>query len=252
MAAAEIPRRQDVRVAFSLSPEPREIAFAVRRENEQLKGFLDQFASELVGSLELNDARARYFFPSLGPVPVPERPSRGGRLTPYDEILQKHSKHYGLDWRLMAAQAYQESRLDPRARSWAGATGLFQILPSTALELGFEDVGSPEAGIEAGTKLMHLLLERLDPRIELKHRIRFALAAYNAGWGHLSDARRLAAEQGLDPDRWFGQTEKAMLLLSQPRYYQRARHGYVRGGETVQYVSQIQNRYDHYVALVPF
>jgi membrane-bound lytic murein transglycosylase F len=253
LAAAEIRRRQDVRVAFSLSSKPREVAFAVRRENQRLKEFLDEFASQLVGSLDLNDARARYFFPSLGLVAARERTTGGrGRLTPYDEIFQKYSRQYGLDWRLLAAQAYQESRFDPTSRSWAGATGLFQILPSTAVELGFENVENPEAGIQAGTKLMHLLLERLDPRLELKHRLRFALAAYNAGWGHLQDARRLAAEQGLDPDRWFGQTEKAMLLLSQPRYHQRARHGYVRGGETVAYVSQIQNRYDHYVALVPF
>jgi membrane-bound lytic murein transglycosylase F len=99
---------------------------------------------------------------------------------------------------------------------------------------------------------MHQILDRLEARIPLKHRLRLALAAYNAGFGHLQDARRLAAEEGLDPDKWFGHTEKAMLLLSQPRYYQRARHGYVRGSETVRYVSEIQNRYDHYVTLVPF
>jgi len=176
----------------------------------------------------------------------------GGRLSPYDEILKKHSKRYGLDWRLMAAQAYQESLFDPEAESWAGAKGLFQLLPSTGLELGFEDLGDPEAGIQAGVRYMHQILARLEPRVPLKHRLRFALAAYNAGFGHLQDARRLAAEESLDPDKWFGHTEKAMLLLSQPRYYQRARYGYVRGSETVRYVSEIQNRYDHYVTLVPF
>jgi membrane-bound lytic murein transglycosylase F len=251
---AELPHRNDVEVAFSLSAgRPQPIAFALRPGNPKLQEFLDGFVSEIVGSLELNDARERYFRKSRGLDRAKARSlPGGGRLSPYDEILKKHSKRYGLDWRLMAAQAYQESLFDPEAESWAGAKGLFQLLPSTGLELGFEDLGDPEAGIQAGVRYMHQILERLEPRVPLKHRLRFALAAYNAGFGHLQDARRLAAEQGLDPDKWFGHTEKAMLLLSQPRYYQRARYGYVRGSETVRYVSEIQNRYDHYVTLVPF
>ena len=118
-------------------------------------------------------------------------------------------------------------------------------------ELGFEDLQDPETAIHAGIKYMNLLLERLDPRIPLKHRLRFALAAYNAGWGHLQDARRLAEEKGWDRNKWFGHTERAMLLLRLPEYYRRSRHGYVRGSEPVRYVSEIQNRYDHYVTLVP-
>jgi membrane-bound lytic murein transglycosylase F len=251
---AELPHRDDVEVAFSLSPgRPLPIAFGLRPGNPKLQSFFEGFVSEIVGSLELNDARDRYFRKSRGQVRARAKSSRaGGRLSPYDEIFKKHSERYGLDWRLMAAQAYQESLFDPDAESWAGARGLFQLLPSTGLELGVEDLSDPESGIHAGIRYMHQILDRLEPRVPLKHRLRFALAAYNAGFGHLQDARRLAAEQGLDPDKWFGHTEKAMLLLSQPRYYQRARHGYVRGGETVRYVSEIQNRYDHYVTLVPF
>ena len=251
---AELPHRDDVEVAFSLSPgRPLPIAFALRPGNPKLLAFFEGFVSEIVGSLELNDARDRYFRKSRGLVRASAKASRGGgRLSPYDEIFKKHSQRYGLDWRLMAAQAYQESLFDPDAESWAGARGLFQLLPSTGLELGVEDLSDPESGIHAGIRYMHQILERIEPRVALKHRLRFALAAYNAGFGHLQDARRLAAEQGLDPDKWFGHTEKAMLLLREPRYYQRARNGYVRGSETVRYVSEIQNRYDHYVTLVPF
>ncbi len=251
---AELPHRSDVERAFSLSGgAPQPIAFALRPGNPDLKRFLDRFVAELVGSLELNDARNRYFRQNRGLVRARAKNAPGGgRLSPYDEIFQKHSKRYGLDWRLMAAQAYQESLFDPDAESWAGARGLFQLMPSTGLELGIENLDDPDAGIHAGIRYMHDILERLGPRIPLKHRLRFALAAYNAGFGHLQDARRLAAEEGLDPDKWFGHTEKAMVLLREPRYYQRARHGYARGSETVRYVSEIQNRYDHYVTLVPF
>jgi len=251
---AELPHRDDVAAAFSISAgQPQPIAFALRPGNPRLQEFLDGFVTNLVGSLELNDARDRYFRRSRGLDRAKARNSPGGgRLSPYDEILKAHSKRYGLDWRLMAAQAYQESLFNPDAQSWAGAKGLFQLLPSTGLELGVEDLNDPDAGVHAGILYMHKILEQLERRIPLKHRLRFALAAYNAGLGHLQDARRLAAEEGLDPDKWFGHTEKAMLLLSQPRYYQRARYGYVRGSETVRYVSAIQNRYDHYVTLVPF
>ena len=98
---------------------------------------------------------------------------------------------------------------------------------------------------------LHGLIERIDPSIDFKQRVRFALAAYNAGWGHVIDARRLAAQKGWDPDRWFGNVEKAMLLLAQPRYHKRARYGYCRGQEPVTYVSNIQLYYDNYVALLP-
>jgi peptidoglycan lytic transglycosylase F len=267
--SAELSYRQDVEVAFSLKtglgaggdgapsseapPEQKAVAFAVRPDNPELLAFMDEFVTDVVGTLEFNDVRDRYFTDNRGLLRVKERRAAvSGRLSPYDDLFKKYAKLYGLDWRLMAAQAYKESRFDPHAESWVGARGLFQLLPSTGQELGFEDLTMPDEGIHAGIKYMHLLLVRIEPGIELKHRLRFALAAYNAGWGHLEDARRLAAEQGWDPDKWFGNTEKAMLLLSQPRYFARARHGYVRGRETVSYVSDIQNLYDHYVGLVSF
>jgi membrane-bound lytic murein transglycosylase F len=228
------------------------VAYAVRKENPDLLGFMDDFVLDIRGSLELNDAVNRYFRQNRALPRVKERRAAiTGRLSPYDEIFKTYAKRYGLDWRLMVAQAYQESRFDAAAESWAGAIGIFQLLPSTGHELGFYDLRNPQPGIHAGIKYMHLLVERLSSRVPLKHRLRFALAAYNAGYGHVQDARRLAEELGFDSTKWFGHTERAMLLLREPEYYRRARFGYVRGTETVKYVSEIQNRYDHYVTLVP-
>lgn len=262
---AELPFRDDVKVALSLDDlvpvRPDEqtvrawgkaVAFAMRPENEELAAFMNAFVDDLVGSLELNDARKRYFSDNRRLERVKERRAAvSGRLSPYDELFKLYSRRYGLDWRLMAAQAFQESGFDPKAESWAGARGMFQLLPTTGEELGFDDVTSVETGIHAGIMYMHVLLDRLDHRIPLRHRLRFALAAYNAGWGHLEDARRLAEDEGLDPNKWFGHVEQAMLLLRLPEYYRHARYGYVRGTETVRYVSEINNRYDHYVTLVP-
>ena len=265
MLEAELRFRDDVVALFPLE-DPTEIpadrhtvvarrkavAFALRRNNPELAEFMDGFVSDIVGSLDYNVARRRYFDDNRRLPRVREhRASVSGRLSPYDSIFKRHAKNYGLDWRLMVAMAYQESRFDPDAESWAGAQGLFQLMPTTARELGFDALTDPDTGIHAGVKYVSLLFERVDPAIELKHRVRFAIAAYNAGWGHVEDARRLAAEKGWDPNRWFGETERAMLLLSEPEYYRRARYGYVRGVETVRYVSEIQNLYDHYVSLVP-
>jgi membrane-bound lytic murein transglycosylase F len=98
---------------------------------------------------------------------------------------------------------------------------------------------------------MYQLIERWNPEIPFEERVRLALAAYNAGWGHVQDARRLAEQKGWNPNQWFDHVEKAMLLLEQPSYHSHARYGYVRGSETVAYVSGIQQRYDHYVRLFP-
>ena len=133
-----------------------------------------------------------------------------------------------------------------------GARGLFQVMPRTAAEMGFEsNLEDPEISTHAGVKYLRRLIDRFDAQLPLRQRIRFALASYNAGHGHLSDARRLAREMGWNPDRWFKNVERAMVLLEEPRYHRKARYGYCRGSEPVRYVSEIQLRYDNYVKLFP-
>jgi membrane-bound lytic murein transglycosylase F len=172
-------------------------------------------------------------------------------ISPYDALIQKRAAEAGLDWRLLAAQAYQESRFDPDAHSAVGAQGLFQVMPATGRELGFSNLRDPEQGVAAGAKYMTWLIEQFEPTLPFKHRIRFALAAYNAGKGHVDDARRLARTMGLDADRWFGHVEIAMLRLADAKIARMMRHGYCRGSEPVAYVSQITTRYENYTTLVP-
>lgn len=178
---------------------------------------------------------------------TPQAEVGGNPISPYDPLLQRYAAEYGLDWRLLAAQAWQESRFDPKARSWAGARGLLQVLPATGKELGFDDLSDPEQGIHAGARYLRELLTRFEPTLPFRERLHFALASYNVGAGHVQDARRLAAELGLDPSRWADHVEKAMLLLEEPRHFQRARHGYCRGSEPVRYVREIQATYERYL-----
>jgi membrane-bound lytic murein transglycosylase F len=243
--------REGVVTAEAGDETRREIAFAVRPGNPQLLGWLDDFVRRRYRGVEYNLARRRYFENRRVINNAREGVAAGGSVSSYDELFRRYSRQYGFDWRLIAAQAYQESRFDPKARSWVGARGLMQVMPATGLELGFKNLEDPEQGVHAGVRYMHRMVQRLDPKIPFKHRVRFALAAYNCGLGHVYDAQRLAGELGLDGGKWFQNAEKAMLLLAEPRHYAKARHGYVRGAEPVKYVSEILNRYDNYVQLVP-
>lgn len=249
---AEFSSRSDVVGAFALEPESKkELAFAVRVGNPQLLAAVDSFVKRAVRSLEFNLAYKRAFEGRPDPAAQRAELSGSGTVSPYDAIFQKYAPRYGFDWRLTAAQAYQESHFDPKARSRDGAVGLLQILPRTARSLGFVRLTDPEECTHAGIAYLAELMSQLEPELPVHQRVRFALAAYNAGMGHVSDARRLARELGLDPNRWFGSVEKAMLELQKPAHYRRARYGYTRGSEVVRYVSQIQTRYEQYLALVP-
>jgi membrane-bound lytic murein transglycosylase F len=249
---AELTWRHDVVGAFALEPGVKQdIAFAARVGNPKLLAALNTFVKHNQRTLEFNLAYRRTF---------EERPDPGGQksevngangVSPFDAIFQKFAPRYGFDWRLTAAQAYQESRFNPQARSREGAVGLLQILPRTARSLGFTRLTDPEECTHAGIAYLAQLMDQLEPELALQQRVRFALAAYNVGLGHVNDARRLAREQGLDPNRWFGSVEKAMLELQKPAVYRRARYGYARGSEPVKYVSEIQTRYEQYLALVP-
>ncbi len=247
---AELTWRQDVAGVLALEPgSKQDIAFAVRVGNPKLLSALNAFVKRADRGLEWNLAYRRIF--DAPPEVAPPRGDVKGAVSPYDDIFKKLAPRYGFDWRLTAAQAYQESHFNPKARSRDGAVGLLQILPRTARSLGFSHLTDPEECTHAGIAYLAELMGQLEPELALQQRVRFALAAYNVGLGHLTDARRLAAERGLDQNRWFNNVEKAMLDLQKPAYYRRARYGYARGSEPVKYVSQIQTRYEQYLALVP-
>ena len=120
-------------------------------------------------------------------------------------------------------------------------------MPRTAKELGLSSLEDPETGIHAGVKYLDWVRDRFETELPVKGRMWFALAAYNAGAGHVHDARRLARQKGWNANRWFNHVEKAMMLLSKKKYYKQARHGYVRGREPVNYVRKIRDRYRAYV-----
>lgn len=164
------------------------------------------------------------------------------RLPLYSPIIQKAAKKHDFDWRLIASQIYQESHFDPEATSYAGAYGLMQLSHSTAESLGVEDILDPEQNINAGVQHLRNLYNHFNKTDGLD-RLFIALAAYNVGQGHTLDARNLARQMNLDPDKW-SSLEKTLPLLRYRKYYKKAKYGYCRGKEPIKYVKQIMIYYD--------
>ncbi len=218
----------------------------VRKNDKKLLKALNQFIKKEYKKLFYNVTYNKYFKNSRNLFDVDKRDENNKTISPYDDLIRKLAREYNFDWRLVAAQVNKESQFNPNAKSWAGARGLLQVMPRTAREVGITDLKKPENGLRAGLKYMSWINEQLSDELPADVKFWFTLAAYNAGLGHLKDARRLAAKQGLNPDRWFGHVEKAFLLLSKPKYNKQARYGYVRGIEPVTYVKQIQALYELY------
>lgn len=173
-------------------------------------------------------------------------------VSPYDAIVIRESEKAGWDWRLITALIYQESRFNPMALSWAGASGLMQLMPRTAAAFGVSDTRDPAQSIRGGIAYLSWLDNYWKNKIQdPEERVKFILASYNAGQAHVEDARRLALKYHKNPDRW-EDVAAFMLLKANPVYYADpvVRFGYCRGEEPVRYVEDILNRYQHYKRLI--
>ena len=174
---------------------------------------------------------------------------QGGIISRYDGLFQQHSRQIGWDWRLMAAQCYQESTFDPEAQSWAGARGLMQIMPSTADHLGLarDEMTDPEKNIAAAARYLKELTQHFSDIADRRERQDFVLAAYNGGYFHIRDAMALARRDGKDARRW-DEVGPYVLRLAEPEYYRDplVKYGYMRGSETYGYVRSIRQRWQQY------
>ena len=238
----------DIEVPISFSQR---VAWAVRPNAEELLATLNEWINSMKKQTDYYVIYNKYFknrrdfsrrvrseFYSIN----------NNRISQYDPLIKEYAIEIGWDWRLLASLIYQESKFKPNAQSWAQASGLMQIMPATAEELGITDRTDPEQSLRGGTQYLDQLSENFQDIPDSVQQLKFTMASFNAGLGHVFDARRLAEKRGLDPNVWDGNVADMMLDLSYPKYYNDpvVYYGYVRGIEPYTYVNQIFERYGHY------
>jgi membrane-bound lytic murein transglycosylase F len=223
-----------------------ELAWLVPTQNDKLRAKLDAFFGKARKSGLIERLAQRYF----GHSREVRRTDAGvfhdrirTVLPDYRKLFLEAQEATGIEWRLLAAVAYQESQWEPLATSETGVRGFMQLTEETARHLGVNDRMDPRASILGAARYLRDLKARLPARIPEPDRTWLALAAFNIGLGHLEDARVIAQRQKLDPDLW-QDVKQALPLLALPEHYEKAKLGYARGGMPVAFVDRVRGYYD--------
>ena len=223
--------------------------WAVQADNQELADSLDQwFKPGMVAKMKKEENFLLSTRSITRHVYSPMLDRSGGVISHYDHLFRRYAPLARWDWRLLAAQCYQESTFDPKARSWAGACGLMQIMPSTADHLGLsrDNLHDPEQNIAAAAKYIRELNTHFQD-VPSAERTLFVLASYNGGYFHIRDAMALATKHGQNAHSWAHVREYVLKLGSAPYYNDPVvKHGYMRGYETVDYVDRIRARWAQY------
>ena len=171
-----------------------------------------------------------------------------GKFSKYDKMVKKYSTDIGWDWILVKSLIYQESMFNSNNKSWVGASGLMQLMPATAKEMGVSDINDPEQNIKAGSKYLARMHSYWDQIPDSVQRIKFAMASYNCGYGHIKDAQKLAIKYSKDSLVWDDGVDYFVLNLSKSKYYNDpvVKYGYARGYEPYEYVKDVFERYKNY------
>jgi membrane-bound lytic murein transglycosylase F len=232
---------------------PQPVVWAVRKNSPQLLAALNQWLAKKRKAGLLAMLYRKYFLDRrayTARINSPFLTAETGTLSPYDDWFREYAHIPGWDWRLVAAQAFQESRFNPRAHSWAGAVGLMQIMPKTARQL-HANAADPRQSVEAACRYLWTIDDQWKEIKSDSERIKFILASYNVGTGHVQDAVRLAAKNGDDPHSWLD-VSYWLIRKSKRSVYNDpvVKHGFARGTEPVAYVDQILQRWSNYKEFV--
>jgi membrane-bound lytic murein transglycosylase F len=231
------------------------VSWGVRKNSPELLTALNNWIAEKKNTSLFDRLYQKYFIDRqhyLERVTSEYLTSTTGKLSEFDPLLKQYAAQLNWDWRLLASQAFQESRFKPTARSWAGATGLLQLMPATAKQFGVTNALDPADNLQGAVKFLKWLEDYWAKRIpDQGEQLKFVLASYNCGAGHVEDAQRLAEKYGGDPLKW--DDVSYWLLQESTQQYSTdevVKFGFCRGLEPVNYVSHILERFDHYKQFV--
>lgn len=226
------------------------IAFGIRKSSPLLRKRLNTWLDKFMKTATFKYIKHKYLNMSRfsGKSKGVYSSIKGNAISPYDDIIKKYASKAQWDWRLLAALIFQESKFRMHQESWAGAYGLMQFMPSVGPSYGVYPDSPPEIQIRGGMKKLRDDMKGWKSIPDSIQRVKFTLATYNAGLGHVLDAQRLAKKNGKDPLVWDDNVEVYIKLLSQPKYYHDpvCYYGYLRGSETHSYVREIFIRYEEY------
>lgn len=229
---------------------PQRSRWAVNKKDKWLADSIDQWIKADMPRQKNDTLLKRYFELSkiMPPDSEIELDLSSGRISPYDALFRQYTRDTDIDWRLMAAIGYVESGYKNEVQSWAGAQGIMQIMPSTARAYDVDPARliDPATSIALAVKIYSELDQTLAPKVpDRNERVKFVLASYNAGLGHIADAIALAKKNGQDPQHWYGNVELALSLKSKPEYYNDpvCKCGYFRSTQTTEYVHEVLDVY---------
>lgn len=250
MIVYPIPTSTKGIIPCGYSTDQGKLSWAVRDGNTELADSIKNWYKPEIAANVKREERELFSTQSIHRhVYAPMLNTQAGIISNYDHLFKRYAPIARWDWRLLAAQCYQESCFDPKAYSWAGAKGLMQIMPETARHLGLaeSEVCEPEQNIYAAVRYINELNSHFTDIRNPEERKFFILASYNGGFFHIRDAMALAKKNGKNPHKWIHVAEY-VLKLSTPECYNDpvVKYGYMRGSETANYVSAIYSRWQKY------
>ena len=226
--------------------------WAFDTEDEEAAMQLNRWISHITSSEDFTEIKSRYFR-GYNPHKRAENGVRTSVISPYDDLIRKYAKELGWDWRMLASVIWQESKFAIGSRSFRGAQGLMQVMPSTAAIYDVEDLLDPEQNIIAGTR--HLKrLQNMFRKYDLspEELVKFTLAAYNAGEGRVMDCRNLAEAKEFDNTKW-DEVVKVIPLMREDSILQEpsVKLGKFKGHETIDYVESVLSHYEAFCEICP-
>jgi membrane-bound lytic murein transglycosylase F len=232
-----------------------EVAWAVRKSSDGLLDAINLWQRHFISSPKYSFLVKKYFNSqrSISMMRSEFNSIKGGKISEYDDLIRLHAKSIGWDWRLLASLIYQESNFKHDLTSWAGAYGLMQLMPVISIKFGADSFAQPNENILAGVRFIRYIESNFKAIPDHQERIKFVLASYNVGMGHIIDARKLARKHGKNPDIWEGNAAHFLELKSQAPWYLDpvVKSGFCRGKDVVDFVNDVLQRYEHYKNVVP-
>lgn len=246
----QMPKNEKGTLPCGYAVDSLNTAWAVNTQSAELADSINSWYDPKIVASIRREEQLRYSIQSIHRrTYAPMLNAKAGVISKYDMLFMRYAPMARWDWRLLAAQCYQESCFDPKAYSWAGARGLMQIMPATAAQIGLPEskMYDPEENIYAAVRYIIKLTSHFQDIRDPRERQLFVLGSYNGGFFHIRDAMALAKKNGKNQYRWDDVAEY-VLKLSTPQYYNDpvVKYGYMRGQETYTYVSRIRDRWAQY------